>query len=282
VGTAEENRSRWSAYEWRLEGDEWSFNWGGPDYEWWGTIFTRVQEFLPTGNLLEIAPGYGRWTRYLVHLCEKLIGVDVAPKCVEACQQRFANYPNASFHLNDGVSLDMVPDGSIDFAFSYGSLVHADREVIERYVHELAGKLKPDGVAFIHHSNLAEYLDPETGSSLPFENGRWRGNMSAPLFEQYCADAGLACIGQEIINWVLDKDREREREHLIDCFSLLTPPGSRFERPNRVRRNDAFTDEVRAFGKIARFYGPAGFPGVEETPPSERAARMLGRDSAGS
>ena len=142
-------------------------------------------------------------------------------------------------------------DNSIDFAFSFDSLVHADREVVEGYVHELARKLKPDGVAFIHHSNLGHYLDPKTGSGLPFENVGWRGTTSAALFAQYCGDAGLVCIGQELVTWAT--------EHLNDCFSMVTRPGSRFDRPNRVRENRAFMDEAAALKEVAEFYGPAGW-----------------------
>jgi SAM-dependent methyltransferase len=267
VPSLEKNIDFWTSYRWRLEGDEWSKHWGGPDYEWWGSIYPRVQEFLPTGNLLEIAPGYGRWTRYLVHLSEQLTGVDVASNCVEACRKRFAGHPHASFHLNDGLSLDAVADNSVDFAFSFDSLVHADREVVESYVHELARKLRPDGVAFIHHSNLGQYWDPDAGTWPPFPNANWRGTTSAVLFERYCHDAGLTCIGQELVNW--------EVEHLNDCFSLLTRPGSRFERPNRVRENYGFMDEAATLKEVASLYGPTGFPGVEQDTPDERVARLL-------
>jgi SAM-dependent methyltransferase len=262
----EKNVDYWNSYEWRLQGDEWSRVWGGPDYQWWGVIFPRILEFLPTGTLLEIAPGYGRWTRYLVHLAERVIGVDVTENCVAACRERFAGHPNATFHLNDGTSLEAVEDDSIDFAFTFDSLVHADNDVVEGYVHELARKLKPDGVGFIHHSNLGVFLDKETGE-LPFENICWRGPTTATLFAHYCADAGLACIGQEIINW--------DSKHLIDCFSMITRPGSRFERPNRIRENTRFMHEATALREIAEFYGPGEFPKLEPMPASERAARLL-------
>ena len=51
----------------------------------------------------------------------------------------------------------MVADRSVDFAFSFDSLVHADAEVLDAYAAELARTLAPDGVAFIHHSNLGAY-----------------------------------------------------------------------------------------------------------------------------
>ena len=232
--------------------------WGGSPYEWWGTLYPRLREFLPTGTLLEIAPGYGRWTSYLIAQCDRLIGVDLVEKCVEHLRERFAEHPRAVFHRNDGTSLEMVPDRSVDFAFSFDSLVHADRTVIDAYLHQLARKLRPDGAGFIHHSNLGVYVDPATGE-LPFRNLNWRDTTtSAALFAQQCEAAGLLCVGQELVNW--------EMKRLNDCFSLITLPGSRFERPNVVVENPRFMDEAAALGAVARHYGPEGFPLVDSRP----------------
>ena len=80
--------------------------------------------------------------------------------------------------------------------------MYAERDVLESYVHQLARKLHPDGVAFMHHSNLAAYVDPETGK-LPFPEGRMarRVRTARELFERVCREAGLLCIGQELIKW---------------------------------------------------------------------------------
>jgi hypothetical protein len=56
---------------------------------------------------------------------------------------------------------------------------------------------------------------------------------------------------------------------------MITPPGSRFERPNRVRENPHFAAEACALKGISEFYGPGDFPGIEPTPTSERATRLL-------
>ena len=228
--------------------------WGGPDYQWFGSLLPRVRQFLPADTILEIGPGHGRWTRYLLRHCDRMIGVDLSAEHVDVCRKRFADAPGASFHENDGLSLDAAPDGEVDFAFSFDSLVHAERDVLESYVHQLARKLRPDGVGFIHHSNVGEYRDPETGE-LPFTNTGRRGtSMSARLFEQYCGEAGLCCIAQELVNWDTD-------DALNDCLSTLTCRGSRFERENRVLEHDGFMVEAAHLGDVAAFYGPRGFGG---------------------
>jgi ubiquinone/menaquinone biosynthesis C-methylase UbiE len=263
------NEKGWNEYDWPKGGDEWSRRWGGPDYQWWGMLYARVREFVPAPTILEVATGHGRWTRYLVHLCERFIGVDVAESCVEVCRTRFDGHSHASFHKNDGMSLPMAPDGEVDFAFSFDSLVHCEGAVVEAYVHELSRKLTAEGVAFLHHSNLATYLDPETGE-LPFQAKGWRGkSMSAELFERFCHDADLLCIGQEVIRW-------REKEHWFrDCFSMLTRPGSRFARENRVIENRDYSAQATTMAGIAAFYGAQGFPQLEEWAAGERALSVL-------
>ena len=61
-----QNIDTWdSAYDWTDQGEEWSRPWGGSEGQWYGSIFPRVQRLLPAPTVLEIAPGYGRWTAYL-------------------------------------------------------------------------------------------------------------------------------------------------------------------------------------------------------------------------
>jgi SAM-dependent methyltransferase len=265
------NERWWSDAKWNQQGDGWSRRFGGPDYQWWGMLYPRVREFVPAATILEIAPGHGRWTRYLVHLCDRLIGVDVTARCVEACRERFSDQPHASFHKNDGMSLDMVPDGEVDFAFSFDSLVHCESDVVESYVQQLARKLRPDGAAFIHHSNLAAYVDPETGK-LPFPKGGWRAeSVSADLFERLCREAGLLCIGQELLQW-----REEDR-WFMDCFSILTRPDARFARENRVQENTGYWAHANTMARVADLYGAAGFPALEGSAAGDDDALSLVR-----
>ena len=141
----------------------------------------------------------------------------------------------------------MVHDHSIDFVFSFDSLVHAESDIMDAYLHEFSKKLAPDGVGFIHHSNLAPFIDPST-TKLPFENVHWRAeSMSAELFRRYCDECSLDCICQELVNWGGDQ--------LIDSLSVLTPKGSRYSRPIVVRENHSFMGEAQALADIAKLYG---------------------------
>lgn len=264
--TVEENRHTWSHYGWERRGEEWSEAWGGHEAQWWGTVFPRLRPFLPAGTVLEIAPGFGRWTHYLAALCRRLVLVDLEPRCIEACRLRFADLDHLEYHVNDGISLSMVADGSIDFAFSFDSLVHVEAETIAAYLGQLATKLAPDGVGFFHHSNLGAFRDPDSGELL-FANEHWRAtSMSAARFDALCTSAGLCCAAQEIVNW--------GGSELIDCFSVFTRAGSRWARAEKLRRvNPAFMAEADAVRQRAAHYGSL-------TAASEEAPDLLALASA--
>jgi SAM-dependent methyltransferase len=143
--SVEDNLAYWDGYDWSKDGEEWSSRWGGSDAQWVGSIFPRIRRFLPANTILEIGSGLGRWTQYLKDYCKCLIAVDLSPTCVDACRLRFKEFPHIQCHANDGKSLAMIPDRSIDFAFSFDSLVHADAVTVKTYLHQLATKFAPNG-----------------------------------------------------------------------------------------------------------------------------------------
>ena len=123
-------------HSWSQEGDEWSECWGTAHAQWFGCLLPRVFPFLK-GRILEIAPGHGRWTQFLQAHCASLIGVDLAQACIERCTERFRQYPNLEFKVNDGLTFPMIENESIDFAFSFDSLVHAESDVMSSYAMSL-------------------------------------------------------------------------------------------------------------------------------------------------
>jgi ubiquinone/menaquinone biosynthesis C-methylase UbiE len=246
-------------------GEEWSSAWGGSAFQWQWSLLPRIRAFLPAAGILEIATGCGRWTQYLKKYCDELIGVDLSDPCIQVCRRRFSAYPQMTFHVNDGKSLEMVPDGSVDFVFSFDSLVHAEAKVLEAYLAQLARKLAPDGVGFIHHSNLGAYpyyysvrnLVPRVGSALTrlhlADNDGMRAmDMTANTFASYAEQAGLQCISQEIINW--------SSTRLIDCLSTFTVPGSKWARPKAIVKNPSFMKEAASIRRLSHLYPAADAP----------------------
>jgi len=264
----DENRSLWDqTYAWPEGGEEWSRLWGSARMQWYGSLLPRISAFVPADTILEIAPGYGRWTAYLKDLCRELIIVDLSENCINRCRQRFADQSHISYFVNDGKSLGMVANGSVDFIFSFDSLVHVEDVVLEAYVAEFAKKLRPNGAAFIHHSNLGEYfrrikvqsglsLAPKLSELLKWlglynsENltGQWRArSMTADKMALFAKDNDLQCVSQELITW-------ESRFALVDCVSIIAPRGSRWARENRIFRNAGFMAEARNLSDLSRQY----------------------------
>ncbi len=266
------NTERWTKHEWVGRGDEWSpgGSHAGTDVLWWRTLLPRIRTFVPAATILEIGPGYGRWTEYLKSFCEHLIAIDVTPACIASCRERFAGDSRLEFHVNDGTSLDLAPTGSIDFIFSFDSLVHAEGDVLDRYVEQFARILSPAGAAFIHHSNLGAFADPAGKDIKRFVTKRhWRAaTMSARRMREAARRAGLACTTQELINWIgrgrtADRPRLEGRAlPLTDCLSIVRrpPPGAAGSASalTRVVVNPTFVEEWREAAWLAAAYPPNG------------------------
>lgn len=156
--------------------------------------------------------------------------------------------------------------------FSFDSLVHAEKDVIETYLLQLARKLTPDGVGFVHHSNIGAYpcrlrfmnyynLLPyafrrkiitkeniSTLLSINFQAGRAK-SMNAALFRDYCQQAGLKCVRQEMISW--NKGR-----CLIDAISIFTRPNSRWDKGTTFMENSKFVESASLISSLAELYCP--------------------------
>jgi SAM-dependent methyltransferase len=267
-------RATWdSEAGWSAGGDEWSGPWGGTEPLWWSTLMPRIHAFVPAGTVLELGPGQGRWSQFLAGLCDELLLVDVAEHSIATCRERFASEPHVRCHVGDGTSLPMVADASVGFAFSFDSLVHAEADVLEAYAGELARTLAPDGVAFLHVSNMGAYTrGAALARRVPDRLRRqmtirgllpnvyaWRAeSTTGEAFAAVCERAGLACVGLELIAWHYGRQ-------LTDAIVLLTPRGSRWERPRVTVRNPRFLTEAHAAARVAPLYaagpGSAGAAG---------------------
>jgi SAM-dependent methyltransferase len=260
--TIDENIQEWGArFDWAQQGDDWSAPFGGTQRLWHNIVHPRIESFLSAsaGRILEIAPGHGRMTQFLLPAASHLTAVDLNVSCVEACRERFAGHPHLELHVNDGRSLAMIPDGSIDFAFSFDSLVHADGDVMRAYLGELARTLAPRrGVAFLHHSNagaVARPLGRLTGRWAPGAGARvlrranrnWRSDdVSARDVASMAEAVGLRCVVQEKVNWLSRLP--------LDCFSTITLSGSRWDRPPVIVRNLRFMQDARRARALSDLY----------------------------
>jgi hypothetical protein len=102
----DENYVRWTEHPWSREGHEWSPGGtiAGGTMFWWRGLLPRVHRHLPADYMLEIAPGFGRWTTHLVPHAKRLVIVDLTERSIEHCRRRFADKSHIECWTNDGES----------------------------------------------------------------------------------------------------------------------------------------------------------------------------------
>ena len=114
-------------------GGIYGLEWGDPDL-WDPLKFVRDRYVLPSVKsdqiAVEIGPGGGRWTRYILGF-KKLYVVDYHAELLRELRKNFSRYPQIAFIKNHGADFPSIDPGSIDFVFSFGAFVHLDLDIIE-------------------------------------------------------------------------------------------------------------------------------------------------------
>jgi len=156
--------------------------WGNPD-ERPDLVSVRdrfVWPFVhPDKVAVEIGPGGGRWTRYLLP-CRILYVVDHYQELLDELRRNF-RAPNMHFVRNSGTDFPGIERGSVDLVFSYGTFVHFDVAMIAAYLREIRKILKPGGDCVIQYADKSKPVgaatpsfpdcDPEQMASLVTECG---------------------------------------------------------------------------------------------------------------
>jgi SAM-dependent methyltransferase len=250
---ANEKREYDESYQWPEGGHEWSSAWGSADDQWVGTIHRRIFRLLPTRSILEIAPGFGRWTPYLINHCSRYYGIDIAARCVTHCRRAYgALHGRPAFLLGDGLSLAGIADSAISLVFSFDSLVHVDLACLTSYAAEIHRVLEPGGHALIHHSNLAEYVQNGVLNTVNFH--RRDATVSAELAADAFRRTGLISLVHEKIQWIpVTADQP-----FADCLSLVRKPrpgGKAAETdPAAIFYNHSFFDEIAQSRQLYEHY----------------------------
>jgi SAM-dependent methyltransferase len=233
------NQSTWGAEEnWKkfLDGEQWSHAWGGSHAQWYGLILPRISRFIPCDDILEIAPGYGRWTKFLIHNCNSFTAVDISTPSINHCTKIWGD--RGQFIQTDGKSLPLK--NKFDFVFSFDSLVHVEYEVIRSYIKEILNVIKDNGFAFIHHSNLYEFR-----KNLPDNIHARALSVSAEHVRTWVQEFGGKTVIQEKVNWGTTK--------LIDCFTLFTTASNSTHPITTILDNDNLMDNA---SHINQFISP--------------------------
>jgi SAM-dependent methyltransferase len=142
-----------------LSRDIYGLEWGDPEVVE-PLRFIRDRHVLPYVSperaAVEIGPGGGRWTRYLLGF-KTLYVVDYHPELLAELKRSF-NRPNMKFVRNNGCDFPGIEEGSVDFIFSFGCFVHLEASLIKAYLKNIGTILKRGGNAVIQYSDKSKIM----------------------------------------------------------------------------------------------------------------------------
>lgn len=168
-------------------GDEyvWGYQWGDP--RGLAPLSAVVDRYItpfvtPHTVAMEIGPGGGRWTQFLVGARE-LVLVDLNPEFFPYLEAKFGPQVSAlRFYQTQNAELDGIAAESIDFVFSFGAFVHIDPADIRTYLVHLTRVIRPGGRAVL------QYADKEKKAAR--ENDSF-SNMNALAMQAFAVETGF-------------------------------------------------------------------------------------------
>jgi Methyltransferase domain len=165
-------------------------HWGDPDLH-------EVSQFVrdryirpyvkPDQVGLEIGPGGGRWTRYLLGF-RQLYVVDYYPEILEELR-RHVDPSNVRFIANNGTDFPGVPKNSVDFVVSIACFVHLEPHLISAYLGNIANILKSSGCAIITYADQ---------SKVGARANRTFSNVTPELMREMVAKAGFRILDEDL------------------------------------------------------------------------------------
>jgi cyclopropane fatty-acyl-phospholipid synthase-like methyltransferase len=145
---------------------------------------------IPEGSvILEIGPGAGRWSEFLLQRAERLILADIAETCLQMCRERFGDDPRVEIHRIEDGTLSFVDDEVIDVVWAYDVFVHINPEDTDRYLGEIGRVLRSAGTGVIHHPDRYANEDAHTKG--------FRSHVTAEIFSDLAKRHGLEVVEQD-------------------------------------------------------------------------------------
>ncbi len=129
-----------------------------------------LDDFRPTGRVLEIACGTGLWTYHLLRHADRLVALDRAPEMLAEARRRLADGvgkgADAPFDLIEADIYDWRPDASFDAVFFGFFLSHVPPSHFDRFFARVRELLAPGG-RFFFVDNMREETSTASDHSLP-------------------------------------------------------------------------------------------------------------------
>jgi len=109
----------------------------------------------PGQHLFEIGCGVGRLGAQLAPEVASWTGLDIAENMVALSRQRLAGVPGARALALAGPNLAPLAEASMDKGWCVAVFIHMDKEDMVLYLREVARVLRPGGLFYFDHWNLA-------------------------------------------------------------------------------------------------------------------------------
>lgn len=148
-----QNKLTWNNWNWNELGEEWT-----KSQAWKNKLASEIiQKLIPdNSSIIEIGPGGGRWSEFLLKKATKLNLVDISEKCLELCRDRFGKNIKVFYNLIKDVNFNFVEKNSVDVVFSYDVFVHIDKAQITEYFIEFESVLKTKGKIILHYCKVGD------------------------------------------------------------------------------------------------------------------------------
>jgi len=128
--------------------------------------FIKERYVLPYVNkshrAVEIGPGGGRWTRYLLGF-ETVYAVDYHQELLDELKRGFGSHANLRFVKNAGTDFPGIDENSIDYVFSFGTFVHLDLPLIAAYLTSIKTIIRPNATVVIQYSDKTKIMGQMNG-----------------------------------------------------------------------------------------------------------------------
>jgi SAM-dependent methyltransferase len=109
-------------------------------------------------SILDIGCGTGEFSRLLAKRCDRVVGIDLAPKMIQVAKQRSQGYPNINFKVADILQWELLNE-RYDAIVSIATFHHLP---LEQLLPKLKTALKPGGklviLDLVEHESLQERL----------------------------------------------------------------------------------------------------------------------------
>jgi len=132
-------------YDWGIEKN---LDWANEADE----IRRHFHEFRGFDDTLELASGTGVWTAELLKTSKRVTCLDASPKMIELNRSK-NGCKKIDFQRVD--LFQWEPDHTFDLVFTSFWLSHIPRDQLHRFLKNIAGAMKPDGLFYFIDSQLA-------------------------------------------------------------------------------------------------------------------------------